>query len=57
MSEKELLYVEDALGHAQFLNTLAAAAANDLTDGELKEKAGEVCCRMKDIFEGFMGLI
>lgn len=57
MSEKELLYVEDALGHAQFLQTLAETAVSQLTDGELKEKAGEIGCKMQDIFEGFMRLM
>lgn len=57
MSEKELLYVEDALGHAQFLQTLANTAATQLSDNTLKEKAGEVECKVKEIFEGFMRLV
>lgn len=57
MSEKELLYVEDALGHAKFLVGLCNTAAEQLTDQELKDKANEVATKVTDIFDGFFSLV
>lgn len=36
MSEKELLYLEDALGHEQFLMAQCTECAAKLTDPQLK---------------------
>ena len=36
MTPKEVLYVEDALGHAQFLKTQCQDAVDALRDPELK---------------------
>ena len=36
MSPKELQYIEDALGHEQFMTTQCQDAARQLTDPELK---------------------
>lgn len=57
MTEKELLYVEDALGHATFLSDLANTAVSQLSDAELKSKAQEVASKMSDIFYGFYDLV
>ena len=40
MTPKELLYIEDALGHTRFLMTQCSMAANQLTDPELKRRVG-----------------
>ena len=36
MTDKELLYVQDALGHEQHFQTQCCNAAQQLQDGELK---------------------
>ena len=36
MTEKELLYVEDALGHEQYFQTACQNTTNQLQDGDLK---------------------
>ena len=38
MSPKELLYIEDALGHTQFLISQCRTAANQLTDPALRQQ-------------------
>ena len=42
MSPKELLYIEDALGHEQFLKTQCQDTANNLQDGELKNYVSQL---------------
>ena len=39
MTEKELLYVEDALGHEQYFNLQCAQTAQQIQDKELKSFA------------------
>ena len=39
MSPKELLYIEDALGHTQYLMTQCRTAASQLTDPVLRQQA------------------
>ena len=39
MSPKELLYIEDALGHTQFLMNQCRTAASQLTDPVLRQQA------------------
>ena len=39
MSPKELLYIEDALGHTQFLMAQCREAASRLTDPVLQQQA------------------
>lgn len=36
MSPKELLYIEDALGHEKHMHTCCTAYASQIQDGELK---------------------
>ena len=42
MTPKELLYIEDALGHTRFLMTQCSLAANQLTDPELKRRVQQL---------------
>ena len=42
MSPKELLYVEDALGHTQYLICQCRQAASTLTDPALKSQAQQL---------------
>ena len=45
MSPKELLYIEDALGHTQFLISQCRTAANQLTDPALRQQAQQLAIR------------
>ena len=42
MSPKELNYIEDALGHEQFLKTQCQEAAQNLQDPQLKQYAQQL---------------
>ena len=42
MSPKELLYIEDALGHTQYLMTQCRTAASQLTDPVLRQQAQQL---------------
>lgn len=57
MTPKELLYIEDALGHAKFLKTQWDEAAAKLTDPALKSYAQQMAEKNKNIFNEFFGLI
>lgn len=57
MTPKELLYIEDALGHAKFLTTQWDEAAAKLTDPALKSYARQMAEKNRTIFNEFFGLI
>lgn len=57
MSPKELLYVEDALGHAQFLTTQCREAAGQLRDPKLRAQAQQLAARNETLFNKFYGLV
>ncbi|MBQ9412795.1 MAG: hypothetical protein IJU29_06840 [Oscillospiraceae bacterium] len=57
MTPKEILYVEDALGHAQFLTQQSQAAVNMLQDAALKQKAQQLVDRNRQIFRQFYSLV
>lgn len=57
MTPKELLYVEDALGHTQFLMKQAQDAANALQDPKLKQQAQEIVNTNQQLFTQFLNLI
>jgi len=57
MTPKELLYVEDALGHAQFLTTQCRAAANQLSDAQLRTQVQQLISCNEKTFEKFYGLV
>ena len=57
MTSKELLYVEDALGHEQFLKTKCCEAKNQISDTELKNSVSELERQHDELFNGFMGLL
>ena len=56
MSPKELLYLEDALGHAQFLMTQCRTAAAELTDPALRRTAQEIVNGNQKLFTEFFNL-
>lgn len=53
MTPKELLYIEDALGHTKFLMTQCSLAANQLTDPQLKRQAQQLISETKAFHEVF----
>ena len=57
MTEKELLYIEDALSHAQFLSTQCQNAVNTLQDQQLKNQAQELVETNREIFGQFYSLV
>ena len=57
MSPKELLYVEDALGHEKFLRAQCQQAVNALTDPELKNVVQQMMQKHQEIFTRFYNLV
>ncbi len=57
MTEKELLYVEDALGHEQYFQTKCSEVASSLQDGELKNTVQRMQVTHKEIFNSFINLL
>lgn len=57
MTPKEILYVEDALGHAQFLTQQTQNAANMLKDNALRQQAQQLVSKNQQIFQQFYSLV
>lgn len=57
MTGKELLYVEDALGHVKFMMTQAQNAATTLTDPTLKQHAQQLVNENQRLFTQFLNLV
>lgn len=57
MSPKELLYIEDALGHEKFLKTQCEDAIKNLQDGELKNCVTQMMDKHQQIFSQFYNLV
>jgi len=57
MSPKELLYIEDALGHYQQIKCLCTDSANKLQDPELKNLVSSISARHAEGFNRFYGLL
>ena len=57
MSPKELLYIEDALGHTQFLMTQCRTAASQLTDPALRGEAQRLVGEHQKLFTSFYNLV
>ena len=57
MTEKELLYVEDALGHEQYLQTQCCETIQPIQDSELKTFAQQIEQQHKAIFRNFYNLL
>lgn len=57
MTTKELLYVEDALGHEQYFQTKCSETANQIQDSELKTFAQQLSEKHKEIFQSFYSLL
>ncbi len=57
MTEKELLYVEDALGHAQYFQTQCQNASEQLQDAELQRFSHELEQKHRTMFQSFYDLL
>lgn len=57
MTSKELLYIEDALGHEQYFQTKCAETVNQIQDAELKACVQQLGQKHNQIFQSFMGLL
>ena len=57
MTSKELLYVEDALGHEQYFQTQCAETASKIQDPELKRFAEDMQNQHRTIFQNFYNLL
>lgn len=57
MSPKEVLYIEDALGHEQFAITQCQEAVCTLQDPALKQQAQQMVERHNQLFKQFYQLV
>ena len=57
MTTKETLYLDDALGHAQFLTQQCREAANMLQDATLKQQAQKLAEGHCRIYGQFYNLV
>lgn len=57
MSPKELLYIEDALGHEKFLMDQCRQAAASLTDPELRNSVQQLVSGHQQLFNQFYQLV
>ena len=57
MSPKELLYIEDALGHTQFLMAQCRTAASQLSDPSLQKQAQQLIGDNQKLFDAFYKLV
>ena len=57
MTPKEILYVADALGHAQFLTQQTQQAASQLTDPTLRQQVQQLNGKNQTIFQQFYSLV
>ena len=57
MSPKELLYIEDALGHTQFLMNQCRTSAAQLRDPALRQQAQQLVNGNQKLFTQFFNLV
>lgn len=57
MSPKELLYIEDALGHETQIKATCTEAAGQLQDAELKSFVQSLADKHTQCFNKFYGLL
>ena len=57
MTNKELLYIEDALGHINFLSTSLKDASNKLLDVTLSNYMKELTGTHEKLFNDFYNLL
>ena len=57
MTSKELLYIEDSLGHEQFLKSCACNTSEKLKDPILKDFLKELESKHETLFNQFLDLL
>lgn len=57
MSPKELLYIEDALGHEKQIKCTCQDSAAQLQDGELAGFVSSLAAKHTECFNKFLGLV
>lgn len=57
MSPKELLYIDDALGHEQFLIAQCQEAEAALSDPQLKQRVRQLQNSHQQLFNRLMALV
>lgn len=57
MTDKELLYIEDALGHEQYFQTKCQQTVQSLSDMELKRCVEEISQRHAQIYRQMYSLL
>lgn len=57
MTSKELLYVEDALGHENFMKSCSKKTAGQLQDVMLSTYIGELEKKHTELFDKFLNLL
>ena len=57
MTTKELLYVEDALGHAQYFQNKCVETAHQIQDAYLRSCVEQMAKQHQQIFQNFYGLL
>lgn len=57
MTSKELLYVEDALGHEKYFQTKCKEVAGQLQDADLKACVEQMEKKHQQLFQNFYGLL
>ena len=57
MTDKELLYIEDALEHEQYFQTKFSEAADQIKDGELKKSVEEIKNKHQQIYQSLFTLL
>ena len=57
MTSKELLYVEDALGHEKYFQTKCMEAAAQKQDEDLKQWVTQMAEKHRQLFRNFYGLL
>lgn len=57
MTSKELLYVEDALGHEQYFQTQCSTVSEQIQDEDLKQCVRQMAEKHQRLFQSFYGLL
>ena len=57
MTSKELLYVEDALGHEQYFQTKCNEIVQNIQDSELRSTVQTMTGKHQQIFNSFLNLL
>lgn len=57
MTDKELLYIEDALGHENFMKTCSTKTATQLKDVTLSSYMGELTQKHTELYNKFLNLL